>query len=352
MSYRCFASTAALAALVVLVLLVQAPVVGQDVLRVAPVPATGKAAPTAPNKGYTPPKTADGQPDISGVWTNNTVTPLERPKGLAAKEFYTEEELAAVQKKEQQRLEANEEDGRPTEAGTAADVHYDFSQFGLDRAQSQLSWNRRTSLITGPEGRIPPMTPEARQRLAAAAAKQKGHELDGPENRPLGARCLARQNIVPLLPSAYNSNLQIVQGPGYVAIETEMIHDTRVVALNGRPHPPKTIRQWYGDSIGHWEGNTLVVDTTNFTDQNPFPGAQNLHVTERFTRVDAETILYQFTVEDPGMWAQPWSGELPIDKISGKLYEYACHEANYGLINTLRGARVAEAAAAAKKAKQ
>ncbi len=345
MRNRCFASTAALAALVVFMLLAQAPVAGQDVLHVAKPPATGKAAPIAPNKTYAPPKTADGQPDLSGVWTNNTVTPLERPKGLATKEFYTEEELAAVQKKERERLATNEEDGRPTEAGTAEDVHYDFSQFGLDRAQQQLSWNRRTSLISGPEGRIPPLTPEARQRRVAAAAKQKGHELDGPENRPLGARCLARANVgPPLLPAAYNSNLQIVQGAGYVAIETEMIHDTRVIALNGRPHPPQSIRQWYGDSIGHWEGNTLVVDTTNFSDQNPFPGAQNLHVTERFTRVDAETILYQFTVEDPGMWAQPWSGELPITKISGNLYEYACHEANYGLINTLRGARVAEAA--------
>jgi hypothetical protein len=349
MSNRCFASTAALAALVMIVLLVQAPVVGQDVLRVAPVPATGKAAPIAPVKSYTPPKTADGQPDLSGVWTNNTVTPLERPKGLGAKEFYTQEELVAVQKKEQQRLATNEEDGRPTEAGTAADVHYDFSQFGLDRAQSQLSWNLRTSLIVGPEGRIPPMTPEARQRRAAAAAKQKGHELDGPENRPLGARCLARANVgPPLLPTAYNSNLQIVQGAGYVAIEAEEIHDVRIIPLDGRPHLPNNIRQWYGDSRGHWEGNTLVVDTTNFTDQNPFEGAQNLHVTERITRVDAETILYQFTVEDPGMWTQPWSGELPISKISGHLYEYACHEANYGLMNTLRGARVAEAAKKSK----
>jgi hypothetical protein len=153
-----------------------------------------------------------------------------------------------------------------------------------------------------------------------------------------------------MLPSAYNSNLQIVQSPGYIGIETEMIHDVRMVAMSGRQHPDKNIRQWYGDSIGHWEGDTLVVDTTNFTDQNPFQGAQNLHVVEKFTRVADDTILYQFMVEDPGMWTKPWSGELPITKINGNLYEYACHEANYGLYNTLKGARVAEAAAAAKKA--
>ncbi len=154
-----------------------------------------------------------------------------------------------------------------------------------------------------------------------------------------------------MLPSAYNSNMQIVQSPAYVAIEMEMIHDVRVIATNGRPHPDKNIRQWYGDSIGHWEGDALVVDTTNFTDQTPFPGAQNLHVVERLTRVDPDSILYQFTVEDPGMWTKPWSGELVITKIPGQLYEYACHEANYGLMNTLRGARVAEAETAKKTAK-
>jgi hypothetical protein len=187
------------------------------------------------------------------------------------------------------------------------------------------------------------LTPEARQRRAARAAAAKGHEFDGPENRPLEARCLTRANVgPPLLPTRYNSNLQIVQGPGYVAIETEEIHDVRLVPTDGRPHLPKNVRQWLGDSVGHWEGNTLVVDTTNFTDLTPFPGAQNLHVVERLTRVDNETLLYQFTVEDPGMWTRPWSGEVPIKKIQGQLYEYACHEANYGLENTLRGARVAE----------
>jgi hypothetical protein len=137
-----------------------------------------------------------------------------------------------------------------------------------------------------------------------------------------------------------------------MVIETEMIHDARVVAMNGRPHPPSSIRQWNGDSIGHWDGDTLVIDSTNFTDLTPFAGAQNLHVVERLTRVDDDTILYQFTVDDPGMWTKPWSGEIPISKIKGQMYEYACHEANYGLANTLHGARVAEQEAAApKKAK-
>jgi hypothetical protein len=230
-------------------------------------------------------------------------------------------------------------------------VHYDHAQFGLDWLQSRVAWNRRTSLIVGPEGTIPPLTPEARKRLAEIAAKEKGHEFDGPENRPLAARCIARPSAgPPLLPTRYNSNLQIVQGPGYVAIEVEEIHDVRIIPLDGRPHLPKNIHQWMGDSVGHWEGNTLVIDTTNFTDLNPFPGAQNLHVIERITRADEDTILYEFTVEDPGMWIKPWSGEVPIKKMSGQLYEYACHEANYGLANTLRGARVAEAEAAAKKA--
>jgi hypothetical protein len=348
MSYRRIASVAVLSAAVIILGVVSRPAAGQ-----ALAPAVKADA-----KAYTPPRTPDGQPDLQGVWTNNSVTPLERPKGLGAKEFYTEDEIANLQKAEHDRLVKNEQDGLPAanhsgvEGAEAEDVHYDFSQFGLDRAQAKMVWNRRTSLIVGPEGVIPPRTPEARQRAAARAAANKGHEFDGPENRPLGARCVARNNVgPPLLPTAYNSNLQIVQGAGYVTIETEMIHDTRVIPLDGRPHLNKNVRQWYGDSRGRWEGNTLVIDTTNFSDLNPFPGAQNLHVTERLTRVADDTILYQFTVEDPGMWTKPWSGELPITKISGQLYEYACNEANYGLENTLRGARVAEAEAAQKAAK-
>jgi hypothetical protein len=348
MSYRYFCSTAVLAAFGMVVLLAPAPAAGQALSPAVKAATTGKA--------YTPPRTPDGVPDLQGVWTNNTVTPMQRPKELAGKEFYTEAELADVQKRERERYAQDESDGLPpanhsgVEGAGPDDVHYDFAQFGLDRAQAKVAWNRRTSIIVGPEGRFPPLTPEARQRNAERAAQARGHELDGPENRPLGARCLARANVgPPLLPAGYNSNLQIAQGPGYVAIEAEMIHDVRVIPTDGRPHLSKNVRQWYGDSRGHWEGNTLVIDTTNFNDQNPFPGAQNLHVIERLTPVDAETILYQFTVEDPGMWTKPWSGELPITKIKGELYEYACNEANYGLANTLRGARVAEQEAAAKQ---
>jgi hypothetical protein len=344
MTHRTLRLAAAFAATVAVLLLAQSPVFGQAAAPTATAPSGGKA--------WTPPHTPDGQPDLQGVWTNNTLTPLTRPKRLAGKEFYTEAELTDLVQKERARVSRNQEEGPPTEPGTADDVHYDFSQFGLDRGQNKLAWNRRTSIIVGPEGTIPPLTPEARKRVAERAAKAEGHDFDGPENQPLGARCLARPNVgPPLLPSAYNSNLQIVQGPGYVAIETEMIHNVRIIPTDRRPHLAKNILQWMGDSVGHWEGNTLVVDTTNFTDLSPFEDAQNVHVVERLTRVDADTILYQFTVEDPGMWTKPWSGELPITRIDGQIYEYACHEANYGLANTLSGARKAEEEAA-KKAKE
>ena len=353
---RSLVSTTTLAAMIAVLLIAQALAAGQ-----VQSPATKAAPPKATpagGKSWTPPRTPDGKPDLQGVWTNNTVTPLERPKEIAGKEFYTEAELQALAKQERERLAQVEDEGQPpanhsgVEGAPADDVHYDFSQFGLDRAQAKLAWNRRTSIIVGPQGTVPPLTPDARKRLAEIRAKAKGHEFDGPENLSLGARCLARPNVgPPLLPSAYNSNLQIVQGAGYVAIETEMIHDVRIIPTDGRPHIPESIHQWYGDSVGHWEDNTLVIDTTNFTELSPFRGAQNLHVIERLTRADEDTILYKFTVEDPGMWTKPWSGELPITKIDGQLYEYACHEANSPLANTLRGARVAEEQAAKKSAK-
>jgi hypothetical protein len=338
-------TSAALAAAVLFLSLAPPPVAAQTQSPDSKAPASQKA--------WKPPRTPEGQPDLQGYWTNNTVTPLERPKGLGAKEFYTEEELAARVKRESARLKENEEEGRQTEAGTAADVHYDFSQFGLDRAQSTLTWDRRTSMIVGPEGTVPTLLPQARKRAADLAAQNRGHEFDGPENRGLSARCLILpEEGVPMLPAAYNNHLQIVQGPGYVAILHEMNHSVRIIPTDGRPHAPQNIRQLRGDPRGHWEGDTLVVDVTNFTALNPFRGSgDKLHLVERLTRVDENTILYRFTVDDPETWDKPWTAELAMVKEKGPIYEFACNEGNYALANTLRGARVAEAEAATKRAK-
>jgi len=283
-------------------------------------------------------RTADGQPDLEGYWTNTTVTPLERPKELADKAFFTPEEAAEYAKRQLATPE-------PTGPGTYADVHYNMAQFGLERSQSKVAANIRTSLITDPpDGHIPAMTPEARQRNADRAAKNKGHEFDGPENRGLAERCIMWGNEgPPMMPVGYNSNLQIVQGPGYVAITQEMIHDVRMIPTDGSPHLPANVREWMGDSRGHWEGDTLVVDTTNFTDKTAFRGSSaNLHVVERFRRVNADTVLYQFTVDDPSTWTHAWSAEIPMTKIQGPIFEYACHEGNYGMRNNLSGARADE----------
>ncbi|HXP86909.1 MAG TPA: hypothetical protein VN841_19425 [Bryobacteraceae bacterium] len=340
MSHRSLASIAV--ALAVLVLLF------------AQTPASAQTAPAAnTTKAYTPAKTPDGHPDMQGYWTNNTITPLERPKGLGAKEFYTEAELKELMAKEKNRVTLNEEDGRPTEAGTDADVHYDFSQFQLDRGQTKEVWNRRTSQIVGEKGTVPALLPEARKRNADLNAKNRGHEFDGPENRPLSARCIVLgQESVPMLPGGYNNNLQIVEGKNAVVIMHEMDHSVRVIPTDGQPHPPADIKQWKGDSRGHWEGNTLVVDSTNFTARNPFRGSgDKLHVIEYFTPLDKDTIQYRFTVEDSETWDQPWTAETSWSRVDGPIYEFACHEGNYGLRNTLHGARVAEedAAKAGKK---
>ena len=284
---------------------------------------------------WTAPRTPDGVPDLQGVWTNFQGVPLQRPKELGAKEFYTQEEAARK--------------GIQTDRPARQDVHYDSAQFGVSSAQEQVVPNLRTSLIVGPEGRIPPQTPEAQKRNAARAAWSKIHEFDGPETRPLAEQCILwAQEGPPTLPTGYNSNLQIVQGPGYVAILQEMIHDVRMIPTDGRPHLPESVRQWRGDSRGHWEGDTLVVDTTNFTDRTDFQGSsEHLHVVERFTRTGPDRIVYQFTVDDPHTWAKPWSAEIPWARTPGPIYEYACHEANYGIANNLSGARAEERKAAA-----
>jgi hypothetical protein len=222
-----------------------------------------------------------------------------------------------------------------------------MSQYGLDVSKVTVALSRRTSLIVGPEGRIPPLTEEARKRRTVQAAQRRGHEFDSAQDRPLQERCIFWSSEgPPMLPSAYNSNLQIVQNAHHVAVMQEMIHDVRLIPMDGHPHLVSSIRQWLGDSRGHWDGDTLVVDTTNFTDRTAFNGStENLHVVERFQRIDQDTILYEFMVEDPATWAKPWTAQIPLTRIDGPIFEFACHEGNLGMPNTLSGARAADEAA-------
>jgi hypothetical protein len=307
----------------------------------------------AQTSGYKAPRTPDGQPDLQGFWTNTTYTPLQRPKDVT-KPFYTRGEALDMLKR------ASVVESEQTEPGTIADVHYDFTQFGLDRNQGGLALNLRTSLIFDPaDGQLPPMTAEGQKRNAARAEARKrmGGPTDAAQNQSLSVRCILMNRAgPPMIPGAYNNNYQIVQSPGYVMILVEMIHEPRIIPLDGRPHLPQHVRTLTGNPVGRWEGETLVVETTNFTDKTPFEGSsENMRLIERFTRTAEDTILYQFTIDDPATWSRPWSAELPMQKTIGPIFEHACHEGNYGLYNTLAGARAEEkkaAEAAARKSSQ
>ena len=322
----------------------------------AAVPATGQgpsaaAKETAEQAAYSVPRTPDGQPDLQGFWTNQTYTPLERPDSVTTA-FYTPEEAAAIEQGRAVRETAQ------TTPGTIPDVHYDFTQFGLDRSQSTFARNLRTSLIVDPpNGRIPPMNAEGERRGAErrAAREARGGQYDAAENLPLGARCIVMRGAgPPMMNAGYNANYHIVQNRDHVMILTEMIHDARIIPLDGRPAPPAGARGWMGRSRGRWEGDTLVVETTNFNGKTPFRGSgPALRVTERFTRVADDTLVYRFTVEDPETWDASWTAEMPMKQTIGPIFEHACHEGNYGLTNILAGAReedrrAAEAAAAAQ----
>ena len=309
------------------------------VLLLTPLPIGGQAQ-------WTPARTPDGQPDLEGYWTNATFTPLERPAELAGKAFFTPEEAAAY---ERQRLEAFLSQPKDN-------IHYDDAIWQTEKYVKGVSL--RTSLIVDPaDGRVPPLTESARRRVAARAAdaRRRG-PADAAEYRSLGERCISWGNEgPPMLGSTYYNNLQILQGTSAVAIRHELMHGTRVIPLDGRPHLGPTMHQQGGDSRGHWEGDTLVVDTTNFTNRTNFRGppatarqdifaSQTLHVVERFRRVAADSILYRFTLDDPATWTRPWSGEMVMRKWDGPIFEYACHEGNYGLGFILSAARVQEKA--------
>jgi hypothetical protein len=296
--------------------------------------ALGQAA-----KPWAVPRTPDGKPDLQGIWNTSTLTPLERPAEFADKPVLTEQE---VKDYEARLLRDNNRDRRD---GTAeVDVGRAYNEFWYDRGSHVVQSRRSSLIIDPPDGKIPALTPQAQQRQAALAEYKKQHPDDGPEDFTLANRCILWATAgPPMLPGAYNNNYRIVQGPGYVSIFVEMIHDARVIPTDGRPHLPSSIRQWLGDSRGRWEGDTLVVETTNFTDKTNFRGAsENMRLVERFTRVDANTIMYEFTVNDPSSFTKPWTAQIPMKKNSEPLYEYACHEGNYAMDGMLRGARAGE----------
>ncbi len=288
---------------------------------------------------WTPPRTPDGQPDLQGVWNFSTVTPLERPKEFANKPVLTEAEAAAYEKAEVRRtnVDLNRREGDP---GT-------YNEFWWEHG-TKIQADRRMSLVIDPpDGRIPSLTPEAQKRVAAAntpAIRARRDNPDSIEDFTIRDRCIVFRPI-PATPTQNNNNFRIVQSRNTVAILQEEIHETRIIPLDGRPHIGSSIRQWNGDSRGHWEGDTLVVETTNFTDQTDFHGANvNLHVVERFTRAAPDRIDVEFTVTDPTTWTRPWTARVNYWKNDDGLFEYACHEGDYAVKHILMNARAADAA--------
>jgi hypothetical protein len=332
MSSRFLTSLGALGAALVLLSAVPARVAGQSSQASA---ATGNARTAAKSPAVA--RTPDGRPDLQGNWSFATVTPLERPRELGDKEVLTDEEAAAYEK---QALERNNADRRTP--GTDADVALAYNNFWYDRGTRTIE-TKRTSLLTDPkDGRLPPLTADA-QKTAAARADIRRRLAEGPEDRSLGERCLLFNAGPPMVPGPYNNNFQLVQTRDAVVIANEMIHDSRVVPLDGRPHLPKNIRNWLGDSRGRWEGDTLVIETTNFSGKTAFRGSdENLRLVERFTRVSNDTLMYEFTVDDPTAFTKPWTVSIPLARLDGQIYEYACHEGNYGMPGMLRGARMLE----------
>jgi hypothetical protein len=275
-------------------------------------------------------------PDLQGYWTNGTITPLQRPADLAAKASFSPAEAAEYERTWLTNFRKN----FPPEDLQAPDIDYTY----MDRMKVIAS--RRTSLITDPsDGKLPPQLPAARARAAARPKKTNDDpELLGLDERCLLATAFGTSNASPpMVPNPFGQNFyQIVQTRDHVLIYTEAVHDARIIRLGGT-HLPSAVQLWLGDSIGRWEGATLVVDTTNFTEKSHFrESGTRLHVVERFTRTGPTTIRYQFTAEDPDTWAQPWSAEIPFSTTSERIFEYACHEGNYSMMNVLRGARAEE----------
>jgi hypothetical protein len=311
-----------------------------------------RPAPAAPAAGWKAPRTPDGKPDLQGVWSFATLTPLERPKELADKAVLTAEEAAAFVKLQQER---QNRDNRSPQA--RQDIEGAYNNFWWDWG-SDVIGTRRTSLIVDPpDGRIPPLTPEAQKRASGPRPRPAtervalGAVVDNPEDLGLSERCIVGfSSGPPILANAYNNNLQIVQTPSHVVIHTEMIHEARIVPLDQRPRLPAHMWQWLGDSRGRWENDTFVIETANFTDKSSFSGnlvgrngsTARMTLVERFTRVADDTLLYEFTVTDPATWTKPWTVQLPMTRTSEQIFEYACHEGNYSMPGMMKGARAME----------
>ena len=310
----------------------------------------GQARPAPSKATYTPPRTADGQPDLQGVWANNNATPLERPAALAGKALLSEAEVAALKAKAAELFNGDGDAAFGDDVFTAVVTGAkkfassdaatgNYNQFWIvDR-----DFDNRTSLITDPpDGRLPPLTPEAQKRRSLNVDRtQRG--FNGPEDRALSERCITFG--VPRIQAAYNSYFRIFQTRTHVAILMETIHDARIIPVDGRPHVGQHVRQWLGDSVGHWEGDTLVVDTTNYSPKSDFRGAHdNLHIVERFTRVSPNRIDYEIAVNDGTTWTRPWAAMIPLKLTRDEIYEFACHEGNEGMVGILAGARAQERA--------
>jgi hypothetical protein len=292
------------------------------------IPAAAVAQSVAAADGM--PQTPWGVPDLQGIWDYRTMTPLERPRDLAGKEVFTAEEAAAY---EQAELETRADyDARPT-------VH---AKFWLDYG-TKLTTDRRTSLIVSPsDGRVPARTEDAQARTQVRAEKRgRTHSI---QDRSITERCVIGFNAgPPMNPGAYNNNVMLLQVPGMVVLHNEMVHEVRVIPLDERDRLPESIRQLRGESRGHWDGQTLVVETTNYTDRTNYMGSgDKMRLIERFTRIDDATLLYEYTVEDPESFEQPWTVALPMTSTDGPMFEFACHEGNYGLTNILSAARAEE----------
>ena len=307
--------------------------------------------------GAETPRTPWGDPDLQGIWEYWTFTPLQRPDELADRAELTAEEAAAVGEQRRQAAITRDRDG-PNEGDTGAYGQEVWTERSRATALTQASL-----IVDPPNGKIPPFTASEERRIEEhrraggrpVRTRAGGIGSDGPEDRGLAERCIVGFSTgPPLLPAGYNNNVQIFQAPGYVALAVEMIHDVRVVPLDGRAHLPDHMRQWLGDSRGRWEGDTLVVETTNFTDKIAsfsttsvsWGTGGTLKLVERFTRVDDGTLEYEFTVENPSIFTQPFTARYPMNRSDLPLYEYACHEGNYGLMNILTGARAEDASAA------